>query len=648
MAGNTEGEVVVFLNSLSFFDGGTQVVDSGTFQINDLVVGQFGSGLPLDVAVATGAGVVVLLDESGSFGSPVLVFTEPAIALAAGNLGGDPDTDLALTHILSPDATVLINDGDGDGSFTADGAVGLGGVVTRADDIIVVDFDGVADTPELVTANGRTGDISVLRSASPFSLQGTFTTRGGLPVRMVAADFSNDGVPDLATVSTDSNNVSVLLNDGAGEFADDPLTSSTGLATELPTGIVAADFDGDTNADLAVASDLGGANVLLGDGLGTFDPAPIAVPDLGGVLAAADLDGDGDIDLASALGGFVTVVLGEGDGTFAAGTAFSTGAGNASDLIAAHLNGDGDLDLATTNQDSGSEGPGTVSVLLGAGAGTFAAAVVYGSGGFGPTGLAAADFDGDCDRDLAVSNLVDPDDPDPRGNVALLRNNDGAGTFVAGDPASPRLGRHPADITAADFDRDGQADVAVPAVNDTSRDVSVLLGDESLFDLTAPLRFSVDGAVAHSGSAADGIVAADFDQDGHADMAVASALTGDVAVLFNEASPPGTFTDLSICKTDSPDPVVVGSPLEYTITVFNDGPSAATNVTVTDELPADVTFVSASASAGLGCLGVLTVTCDLGTLAPGGVRPSPSWSPPPPRERSSTRRRWSPPPATTT
>jgi len=74
--------------------------------------------------------------------------------------------------------------------------------------------------------------------------------------------------------------------------------------------------------------------------------------------------------------------------------------------------------------------------------------------------------------------------------------------------------------------------------------------------------------------------------------------------------------NLAITKTDSPDPVTVGSPLTYLMLVSNSGPDAGSNVTVTDTLPAGVTFVSASASIG-SCSGTTTVTCVLGTVANG-------------------------------
>jgi uncharacterized repeat protein (TIGR01451 family) len=85
------------------------------------------------------------------------------------------------------------------------------------------------------------------------------------------------------------------------------------------------------------------------------------------------------------------------------------------------------------------------------------------------------------------------------------------------------------------------------------------------------------------------------------------------------AAPPGGSADLSIAKTDSPDPVSAGGALTYTLSVHDGGPSTATGVVATDRLPNGVTFVSAHATGGGTCSATkLTVTCDLGTLGTNG------------------------------
>ena len=95
----------------------------------------------------------------------------------------------------------------------------------------------------------------------------------------------------------------------------------------------------------------------------------------------------------------------------------------------------------------------------------------------------------------------------------------------------------------------------------------------------------------------------------------ASGNTSEFSFCFT-ATPTSAGANLYIEKTDSPDPVTFGNALTYTVTVFNNGPTAATNVEVTDNLPASVTFVSATASQG-SCSGTTTVTCNLGTIGNG-------------------------------
>jgi uncharacterized repeat protein (TIGR01451 family) len=80
------------------------------------------------------------------------------------------------------------------------------------------------------------------------------------------------------------------------------------------------------------------------------------------------------------------------------------------------------------------------------------------------------------------------------------------------------------------------------------------------------------------------------------------------------AAPPGGTADLSVAKSDSPDPVSAGGALTYTLAVHNGGPSDATGVVVTDKLPAGVTFGSANPTQGSCAESKLVVTCDIGTL----------------------------------
>ncbi|MBN2565454.1 MAG: VCBS repeat-containing protein [Candidatus Eisenbacteria bacterium] len=236
----------------------------------------------------------------------------------------------------------------------------------------------------------------------------------------------------------------------------------------VPGGVVAADFNGDGRPDLATA-DRGCApcgpnrpssvSVLLNRGDRTFEEA-VSYPAVGAggwvyeLLVAADLDGDGSEDLATATGGvpgFVSVFLNRGDGTFDVAVSYLVGEGPRS-LIAADFSGDGQLDLVTA--DKAHNGLDAISVLLNLGGGTFAEAVRYPvAGGVGP--LVTADLDGDGSADLATVSMWCPQPEPPV--VSVLRNR-GEGVFE--DAVSYPVAAGAELLITADLDGDGSPDLA--------------------------------------------------------------------------------------------------------------------------------------------------------------------------------------------
>jgi uncharacterized protein (DUF2141 family) len=173
--------------------------------------------------------------------------------------------------------------------------------------------------------------------------------------------------------------------------------------------------------------------------------------------AVGDFNGDGKLDIAVTGGGYgfsighvVTILLGNGDGTFrlAQNSTFPTGS-NPWAIVAADFNGDGKLDLAVANQDDG-----TLTILLGNGDGTFTPAtgspVAVGSG---PYALAAADLNSDGKLDLVVANQNDTT------VTVLLGNGDGTFTPAAGSPIA--VGGAPNSVAVGDFNSSGRLGIAV-------------------------------------------------------------------------------------------------------------------------------------------------------------------------------------------
>jgi hypothetical protein len=265
-------------------------------------------------------------------------------------------------------------------------------------------------------------------------------TTNGIGSSITVGDFNGDHKLDLAVASTScppadvvcgSGSVWILLGNGDGTFQA-PVGYSTGFDT-LPDSVRVGDFNGDGKLDLAVANynctgspptcGQGSVSILLGNGDGTFQSPIESNTDTGpGSVRVGDFNGDGKLDVVVVAGtDTVSVLLGKGDRTFQPYVDYATGSGLAA-VVVGDFNGDNKLDLATANTSN------TVSILLGNGDGTFQAHVEYPAGadeGRVPVGLRVGDFNGDGKLDLVVGNS---DTEFPAGSVSILLGK-GDGTF---------------------------------------------------------------------------------------------------------------------------------------------------------------------------------------------------------------------------
>jgi hypothetical protein len=310
--------------------------------------------------------------------------------------------------------------------------------------------DGYLD---LATINEVSADVRVfLNLADGSGLFGPMLPAQGIGVEAspnAPADFNNDGRVDLCVAAASSEEVSILLGAGDGTFSS-IVDIPTGAGTE-PHGIQPLDVDGDGDLDV-VHANVGTNNLglLLNNGAGTFSGPTFFEGGVDGEygLAAADMDGDGITDLvvAGRDGSEIRTMLGNGNGTFtAAGAMPQTTGGPTWVVVVGDVNGDGDLDAATAN-----DGGGTVGILLGQGDGTFAAPTTINIGSHVPA-VDLGDLDGDDDLDLVVSSFG--------GRFWQWYRNDGNGVFtfeVQFDATD-----NPSCAVLFDFDNDNDLDMAL-------------------------------------------------------------------------------------------------------------------------------------------------------------------------------------------
>ncbi len=442
--------------------------------------------------------------------------------LASGDFNADGKIDLVEANQSTN--TIGVSLGDGAGGFGS-----LTTYMTGANPYAVAVGQFSADTNlDIVVSNSGSNNVSLFLGdgMGGFTFSNNFLA-GANPISIAVADFNNDMKQDLAVANFGgffAGTVSILAGTVSGFAAPVNIPVRT-----QPSYVVVGNFNGDSNADLAVAN-FGSNNlsILLGTGSGTFTSAPDVPTGSGPVaIAVADFNEDTKDDLVVANYNSNTVQFysGSGTGTFAGGAQVSTGSIPIS-LAVADVNADGNLDVAVAYR-----GLSQIKVLFGTGTGVFGSGSGVGNFAVGaaPNAVIAADFNNDDEPDFATANTSSDDlsilinscaiangnrqdiDGDRRTDFTVFRAS--AGTWyikLSGTPTTlgRLLGATGDKIVPADYSGDGLTDIGVYR---PSTGTWIVPNYQTNPSYLYYIQFGI---------ATDIPVPADFDGDGRADLAV--------------------------------------------------------------------------------------------------------------------------------
>jgi hypothetical protein len=502
----------------------------------------------LDIVTANSGNLTVFFQTSPAvFGPQPLELSDPSVSpqcVATSDLDSDGDVDIVCAGFGTSGLTVFFQ--------TLSGIFDpktIGTTTNSFNAVAAADLDGDCDQ-DLATTDGNQVAIYFQIADGEFELPplvvgGSSSTLG---CRSVATgDFNLDGKLDLVTANEFLSTLAIFLQSSPGVFASAPVVLGNASLTKHPTSVLSTDLDCDGDLDIASTNDgeVGASEddnltVFIQSSTGTFDPQPL---ELGGIsttinpetLTAADLDGDGDLDLACGnrgdlFTGDLAVFFQEAPGSFKTVPLILKAPNVTSrpySIDADDLEGDGDFDLLFVDRTLDH-----VGVFLQDSPGHYSAeAIVLGSSFITPRprALATADFDRDGSLDLVSAN--------EGGSLTVFYQTSTGGFHsqprVIGNPTQTG---GPASVAAADLDRDGLIDLV--SANSSSDNLTVFLQ-------LASGAFSVEPIIVGGSAQTQNpqcIVTADMNDDGLLDLISANQDGNDLTIFPQDAL--GGFADV--------------------------------------------------------------------------------------------------------